>query len=180
MATAPSLAPAAAEPALVTAEALVHLFNAMREELVGTLVYVLGNREDAHDVAQETFIKCWRHRGDLQDVKNLRAWIFRVALNTATDLQRSAWHRHAKPLSEGMEERAMPEASAAGQLEHAEELERLRAAIHSLRPDEKEIFLLRQNGDLTFQEIAELRRVPIGTVKTQMRAALQKLRKVLT
>jgi RNA polymerase sigma-70 factor (ECF subfamily) len=40
--------------------------------------------------------------------------------------------------------------------------------------------LLRQNGGLTYEQIAEIRSAPIGTVKTQMRAALQKLRKVLT
>ena len=48
-----------------------------------------------------------------------------------------------------------------------------------LRPEEKEVFLLRQNGDLTFEEIADQRSVPVGTVKTQMRTALQKLRRVL-
>jgi RNA polymerase sigma-70 factor (ECF subfamily) len=48
-----------------------------------------------------------------------------------------------------------------------------------LRPEEQAVFLLRQNGDLTYEEIAELRRSPVGTVKTQMRAALQKLRRVL-
>ena len=49
----------------------------------------------------------------------------------------------------------------------------------TLRPEEKAVFLLRQNGDLTYEEIAELRRSPVGTVKTQMRSALQKLRRVL-
>ena len=65
-------------------------------------------------------------------------------------------------------------------LEHKESLDRLRKAIHGLRSEEKEIFLLRQNGDLTYEQIAELRNSPVGTVKTQMRSALQKLRKVLT
>ena len=56
---------------------------------------------------------------------------------------------------------------------------RLRAALLDLRPDEKEVFLLRQNGGFTYEEIAEIRKAPVGTVKTQMRTALQKLRKVL-
>ena len=55
----------------------------------------------------------------------------------------------------------------------------LRRALFQLRPEEKEVFLLRQNGDLTYEEIAELRRTPVGTIKTQMRSALQKLRRVL-
>ena len=48
-----------------------------------------------------------------------------------------------------------------------------------LRSEEKEVFLLRQNGELTYEEIAELRNCPVGTIKTQMRTALQKLRRVL-
>jgi len=63
--------------------------------------------------------------------------------------------------------------------EDREDVGRLRQAITTLRPEEKEVFLLRQNGGLTYEQIAEIRSAPIGTVKTQMRAALQKLRKAL-
>ncbi|HKM52214.1 MAG TPA: RNA polymerase sigma factor, partial [Isosphaeraceae bacterium] len=111
---------------------------------------------------------------------NLRAWIFRVGLNTAKDFQRSAWHRRSRPL---MGETAMlmdSNSAPAHLLEHKESLDRLRKAILTLRQEEKEVFLLRQNGDLTYEQIAELRKSPVGTVKTQMRSALQKLRKVLT
>jgi RNA polymerase sigma-70 factor (ECF subfamily) len=69
---------------------------------------------------------------------------------------------------------------ATGQaLEDRETVDRLRVALSDLRPEEKEVFLLRQNGELTYEQIAEVRNAPVGTVKTQMRAALQKLRKVL-
>ena len=64
-------------------------------------------------------------------------------------------------------------------LEHKESVERLRKAILDLREEEKEVFLLRQNGELTYEQIAELRERPVGTIKTQMRSALQKLRAVL-
>ena len=163
-----------------TDEEFVRTFNTMRTELVSTLYFVLGNYDDAMDTAQEVFIKCWRTRESLEDVKNLRAWIFRIGLNAAKDLQRNAWRRKAKPYGD-----AVP-AEVAGTLktpsdviENRETLERLRRALLELRPEEKEIFLLRQNGDLTYEEIAKLRRTPVGTVKTQMRAALQKLKRVL-
>ena len=69
--------------------------------------------------------------------------------------------------------------SASDALAHKETLEQLRQALHELRIEEKEVFLLRQNGDLTYEEIAVMRRTPVGTVKTQMRSALQKLRLIL-
>ena len=56
---------------------------------------------------------------------------------------------------------------------------RLLGGFDGLRPEEQAVFLLRQNADLTYEEIAELRRSPVGTVKTQMRAALHKLKQVL-
>jgi RNA polymerase sigma-70 factor (ECF subfamily) len=71
------------------------------------------------------------------------------------------------------------EALPSEMMEEQEVLQRLRQAIMNLRPDEKEVFLLRQNGDLTYDQIAEIRGSPVGTIKTQMRSALQKLRKQL-
>jgi len=160
-------------------DALVCAFNALRDELVSTLLFIVGNRDDAQDAAQEAFLKCWRARAGLAGVQNLRAWIFRVGLNAARDLQRSAWHRRARPLL-GDAAMLVDRSVAPGQhLEDQEALGRLRQALLGLRPEEKEIFLLRQNGGLTYEQIAEIRSAPVGTVKTQMRAALQKLRKVL-
>jgi RNA polymerase sigma-70 factor (ECF subfamily) len=158
---------------------LVDLFNQIRDELVSTLQYMLGNSYDAQDAAQDAFLKCWRARDTLGDVQNLRAWIFRVALNAAKDFQRSAWNRKSRPLPEDDLMMTAREDDTGQALEDRESLERLREAIGLLRPEEREVFLLRQNGDLTYEQIADIRSAPVGTVKTQMRAALQKLRKVL-
>src|SRR5205085_5912561 len=106
-------------------DVLVCAFNALRDELVSTLMYLLGNRDDAQDAAQEAFLKCWRTRAGLPDVQNLRAWIFRVGLNAAKDLQRSAWHRRSRPLL-GEETMLADRAVVPGQaLEDAEDLLRL-------------------------------------------------------
>jgi RNA polymerase sigma-70 factor, ECF subfamily len=170
----------AAGPAVAsTGELLLRTFTDLRDELVSTLCFILGNSEDAQDVAQEAFLRCWRTREGLPEVHNLRAWIFRVGLNAAKDLQRSAWRRRVKPL---LGADAMPTsdtASPTGGLEEQESLQQLRQALMHLRPEEKEVFLLRQNGELTYEQIAELHNRPVGTVKTQMRSALQKLRKIL-
>jgi RNA polymerase sigma-70 factor (ECF subfamily) len=160
-------------------EEFVRAFNDVRTELVSTLFYMLGNHDDAQDAAQDAFLKCWRARATLVEVRNMRAWIFRVGMNAAKDLQRNAWRRRAKPLETAGEADCPTEPSPADNLEDKETLERLRQALKSLRPEEKAVFLLRQNGDLTYEEIADVRHSPVGTVKTQMRAALQKLRRVL-
>lgn len=171
--------PAPVAPPSPTERLLVETFEQIRDELVSTIAYVLGHRDDALDVAQEAFVKCWRARETIPDVQNLRAWIFRVGLNAARDHQRSGWMKRAKPLI--AEEVLLParDATAAERIVENENVSRLRAAILDLRDEEREIFLLRQNGDLTYEQIAEMRNIPVGTVKTQMRTALIKLRKVL-
>jgi RNA polymerase sigma-70 factor (ECF subfamily) len=68
-----------------------------------------------------------------------------------------------------------PEAIA----QHNERLERVRQAVRGLRSEEQEVFLLRQNGQLKYEEIAETVGIPLGTVKTRMRLALTKLRESL-
>ena len=159
---------------------LLDTFNLLRDELISTLWFMLGNKDDALDVAQDVFLRCWRMQDSLEKIHNLRAWIFRVGINAAKDLQRSAWRRRVKTLPPTD---AMPlmtdNAPPTRTLEEQESLEQLRNALRDLRPEEQQVFLLRQNGDLTYEQIAEMSERPVGTVKTQMRSALQKLRKVL-
>jgi RNA polymerase sigma-70 factor (ECF subfamily) len=158
---------------------LVRTFTELRDELVSTLWFLLGNPDDAQDIAQEVFLRCWRAQKSLPEIRDLRAWIFRVGLNAAKDLRRSAWRRRVKPLL-GEDIMQLADGTAPAQIvEDQESLRRIRQALLDLRPDEKEVFLLRQNGELTYEQIAQMRKCPIGTVKTQMRTALEKLRKIL-
>jgi RNA polymerase sigma-70 factor (ECF subfamily) len=158
---------------------LLRTFTELRDELVSTLWFMLGNPDDAQDIAQEVFLRCWRAQESLPEIRDLRAWIFRVGLNAAKDLRRSAWRRRVKPLL-GEDIMQLADGTAPAQIvEDQESLRRIRQALLDLRPEEKEVFLLRQNGDLTYEQIAQMRQCPIGTVKTQMRTALEKLRKIL-
>jgi RNA polymerase sigma-70 factor, ECF subfamily len=160
-------------------EAIVCAFNELRPELIRALYCSLGNFEDAQDAAQETFLKCWRSRASIERVRNLRAWIFRVGWNSAKDMQRNAFRRRSRPLTAaGVPDQAAG-SSPEGTAEQRELEERLRQALVNLRRDEQEVFLLRQNGRLTYDQIAALRRIPVGTIKSQMHAAITKLRRVL-
>lgn len=159
-------------------EQLVETFNELRGELVSTLWFIL--KDDAQDAAQEAFLKCWRRRDRFSDIRNARAWIFRIAMNVANDRRAGAWHRRARQLP--CEASLIPSLFAPPDecVAQKEDEERLRLAIHGLRPDEKQVFLLRENGDMTYEQIAALRHSPVNTVKTQMRRALFSLRKCLT
>jgi len=155
---------------------LEEAFACYQNELLGLLYHMLGNTEDARDAYQETFVKCWRHRGQVESVENLKAWIFRIALNTGRDMRQTAYRRHRRALPEDESEVACHRNDAEAEVEYNEQMRLVREAVSQLRTEEKEVFLLRQNAEMTYEEIAEALHIPSGTVKTRMRLALSKLR----
>jgi RNA polymerase sigma-70 factor (ECF subfamily) len=170
---------AAAAPLPDNAERLEELFARCQDELLGMLFYFLGSAEDARDALQESFIKCWRRRDMLGEIENLRAWVFQVTLNTARDLRSSAWRRRRRPLPQPEAEVIAHSTNNEADRLREEQLAAIRRALKQLRTEEQEVFLLRQNGELTYEEIAESLKLPIGTVKTRMRLAIGKLREAL-
>ena len=160
-------------------ESLEGVFARWEDELLGTLYYLLGNLDDAKEALQETFVKCWRHRDEVPGVHNLRAWVFRIALNTGRDMRAAAWRRRRKPLPEDVDALLADPSHAESDTIRREQVARLRSAVAELRQEEQEVFLLRQNGQLKYEEIAESLGIPIGTVKTRMRLAIGKLRLTL-
>jgi RNA polymerase sigma-70 factor (ECF subfamily) len=173
-----------AEPELRAAfeeeeDGLVVAFNEVRGKLFGKLYAMLGNYADTQDALQLAFLHCWRARARVGEVHNLRAWIWRVGLNAGRDLRDLVWRRRAKPLDVIETTACCRGTSPADALVNQERLERLRAALVHLRPEERDILLLRQNGELTYEEIGQQRGIPVGTAKTLMRKAVHKLRRVL-
>ena len=155
---------------------LEDVFTRFEPELLGTLQHLLGNPDDARDALQDGFVRCWKKRDALDEIANLRAWVFRVAYNVGLDLLKSGWRRRRKAVAV---EELEPTARDGEPEERAIERERraaLRDAICRLEGTEKDVFLLRQNGALTYEQIAQATGLPLGTVKTAMRRALAKLR----
>src|SRR5438105_15944850 len=127
-----------ATEAISPSDLLVRTFTELRDELVSTLWYMLGNADDAQEMAQEVFLRCWRAQKSLPEIRDLRAWIFRVGLNAAKDLRRSAWRRRVKPLL-GEDIMQLADGTAPAQIvEDQESLRRIRQALLDLRPEEKE------------------------------------------
>ena len=150
-------------------------FEEFRGELLGMVYHTVGNMDDAREVMQEAFLKCWKHRDQVASLDNVRAWVFRITINTARDTRKTAWSRRRRPMHEDM---SVPTRSATAEetaIEN-EQVMQLRVAITRLTPEQRDVFLLRQNGHMTYEQISEAIAVPIGTVKTRMRAALVCLR----
>lgn len=149
----------------------------LRFRMIRVFTRMLGNRDDAMEVAQEAFLRCWKRQKALASFSELNSWIFRIGLNAAKDYRKSAWKRKVRSMPQ-----REPQANSQGIAElliGKEEKLLLGQALHQLREEEKEVFLLRQEGGLTFDEIAQAVQRPVGTVETQFRTSLSKLRLTL-
>ncbi|MBR5242616.1 MAG: RNA polymerase sigma factor [Thermoguttaceae bacterium] len=155
---------------------LEDVFTRFEPELLGTLQHLLGNPDDARDALQEGFVRCWKKRDALDEIANLRAWVFRVAYNVGLDLLKSGWRRRRKAVAVEELEPAARDGEPEERALERERLAALRDAVRRLEGKEKDVFLLRQNGALTYEQIAQATGLPLGTVKTAMRRALAKLR----
>ena len=143
-----------------------------QDELLGMLYYVVGNAEDARDALQDAFIKCWKHREDLVEIDNPRAWVFRVALNAGRDARGTAWRRHRRAWPDDGRQLVGDQRPAGDQGDRQRAIGHGARGHRRLRPEEQEVFLLRQDGQMTYEQIADTIGIPVGTVKTRMRLAL--------
>lgn len=155
-------------------------FQAHRQGLAGAVRSVLGPSADVAELLQDAFLKCWRSWQQGTRPTDPVAWIFVVTWNVAVDARRQ---RARRPSHESWNEDTMPLAtttpSPSHALEQREAVARAQAAIAGLSDPEQQVFLLRVAGELTFEAVAASLAIPVGTAKTRMRAALQKLRATL-
>ena len=156
---------------------LSDLFQTHRSGLTGTVRSVLGGTADVPELLQDAFLKCWRawQRGTRPD--DPVAWIFVVTWNVTIDARR---RRARRPRHETLEEDSAlaptTTMSASRALEQREAVTAAQAAVAGLADPEKQVFLLRVGGELSFDAIAQALAIPVGTAKTRMRSALMKLR----
>ena len=137
------------------------------------LIYdILKNKEDAEDVTTEFFIKIWKIAGKYQAGKGHRAWLGRIAILWAIDYIRG---RKKHDSYEDIEEGAEP----AGEGFETETIEKMsiNQAISTLEDTEQKIVNMKILGQLTFQEIADILKKPMGTVSWKYRKAIEKLRR---
>lgn len=157
-----------------SAQAFTVLFERHKGRLYHYLYRLLGDRAQADDLFQETFLRVVRHAQDYEPTAKFTTWLFTIARNQCMDLFRRKKVRHAAlgALREAAE--AQGEGVAPRELGH-----RLAAVLAALAEEQREVFLMRELLDIPFKEIAQVTGVPESTVKSRMRYALEKLREGL-
>ena len=133
---------------------------------------VLGDTGAAEDVLQEVFMKLWRNPGVFDSSRgNLGAWLAVIARNRAIDALR---RRH--PESDIADVIVSVESNMAEDAERASAMEKVRDALSAMAPAQRSALEMAYFEGLTHTEIAAKTGQPLGTIKTRMRLAMQKLR----
>jgi len=158
---------------------LERTFYNCQDGLFGTLYYLVGNGDDAREAFQETFAKCWRLRRNIAEVTDLKVWIYRIALGAARDFHDVAGRPRRTSLVDPDASSLLADDLSQADAARREQIAVVRRALMRLRPNEQEIILLRQNAQMTYEQIAQAINLPGGIVKTRMRLALRKLREAL-
>lgn len=145
---------------------------------------LLGNREDARDLTQDSLLRFFTTLSRFQSGRPIEPWLRRIVRNGAIDRFRRGRVRRADSLdSDGPEGSAMDVASprpGPEQLAQRSQLQiKLWDCLHQLKPAHKEILVLRDYQDLAYREISETLDIPIGTVMSRLHAARRQLRELL-
>jgi len=138
---------------------------------------VIGNRQEAEDVAQETFVKAHKALTRFDPQRPLAPWLYRIATNTALNWIKR--HRRETLLSEEVQ-LADTAPSPESQVIASEAANRLRAAVATLPDNYQAVIELRHFQGLSYQEMSEALGVPLSDVKSWLFRARRRLRKVLT
>jgi RNA polymerase sigma-70 factor (ECF subfamily) len=138
---------------------------------------VLGDRDDIEDVLQDVFIKVFKGLPSFLGTSKLSTWIYRIARNEAINAARKA-----QPDITPVEDLELP--ADAGErpdvlLGRVRSREMLESALASLDDEQRQAIELRYLGDRSYDEIAEIMEIPLGTVKTHIHRGKLMLRAIL-
>jgi len=153
-----------------------------QERILNVVARVAGGRSDAEDLAQETFLKAFGNIHRFKGNSALYTWVYRIAVNTARDWLAHRRRRPAVSLDALPPGSVDPGDDADGPAEHArrEELCRaVRAALEQLPEPFRTTLSLRELEGRTYEEVAEVLGISLGTVESRIFRARCKLRAIL-
>ena len=170
-------------------DAYEELISRYEQPIYGLIYRLLGNQTDACDVVQEVFLKVFRGVNSFREQSSLRTWIYRIAINEAYN-HRRWWVRHCKqevPIEHEKDERdrlidlpVHPGRSPYDQALDSETRALIEKALTRINPIFRTAVVLRDIQNLSYEEIAAILQVSLGTVKSRILRGREALRRELT
>ena len=158
-------------------EAFSILVERYHDHYVRFAVHLVGNREDAEEVDQDTFLRAYRALGRYEERERFGAWMLRILVNRARTV--SAMGRRREKLFPEQIDETVPEAAEAHPAERAALREEVSRALAQLGPEQREAFLLHSVEGLSYEEIAAITGSGISALKMRVKRSCERLREIL-
>jgi len=148
--------------------------------------YYINNQEEAEDITQEVFIKVWRNLKKFDRSKSFKTWIFSIAKNTCIDNARKKqkeipFSKFENKNGKNMVSETIIDKSLLPNniLEKKDIIKLLNSKIKKLSKKYRQVLILKHNEGLTFQEISDILKEPLNTIKSRYRRALLHLKEII-
>ncbi|MBI2908576.1 MAG: sigma-70 family RNA polymerase sigma factor [Chloroflexi bacterium] len=164
------------EEALLRPEVFAELITRYQNKVYSLACRITGDAEEAKDLAQETFIRAYTSLPGFHRGARFSPWLYRIATNLSLNYRKR--RREAVPLAD----KPLPDETSLSPeeaVERKESQERIQRAILGLPGLYRTVLVLRHVNELTYQEIAQVLEIPVGTVKARLFRARDMLREVL-
>lgn len=165
------------------------LIDRFQQPVYGIVLRLLGNSSDAGDVVQDVFLKIFRNVNSFRGQSSLRTWIYRIAVNEAYNHRRWAFRHCRNEVSleaERDEDRqpidppAHPSSSPYRQALDSQTRVLIEQALTRINPLFRTAVVLRDIENLSYEEIAEILQISLGTVKSRIMRGREALRRELS
>jgi RNA polymerase sigma-70 factor (ECF subfamily) len=167
-------------------DAFGQLVLAHQNKVFSLCVHLLNSREDAEDMAQEAFLKAWRSLGGFQGESSFATWMHRLTTNVCLDHLRKQARRQNISTAVSLDDEESGWTAPADhtqdpqrRLEQQEQRELLTKALNELPEHHRRLIIMREVSGLSYQEIADALDADLGTVKSGISRARERLRKIL-
>jgi len=161
-------------------DALSWLVREYSPRLYGYFFRVCGSGSDAEDLVQELFVRVVKNIKGYRHENKFEHWLFRIAANLARDRARNLVRRGTVVSLEGEEQVLDRQKNPHERLDVDEQCTSLQQALKKLPELDREIIMLRHYSQMSFKEIAEQFKLPIGTVLAKVHRGLKRLRKSMS
>ena len=160
------------------------LVRRYQERLFNTVIRLVDNPQDAHDVVQEAFLNAYQSLDGFKGDSLFFTWLYRIAVNTAISMRRK--QRVSISIDSGrngehqIEPPDLSEQSRPGHaLEQAEQERRIQIALARLSPEHRAVLVMKDMEGQKYETMAEILQVPIGTIRSRLHRARLELRQLL-
>jgi RNA polymerase sigma-70 factor (ECF subfamily) len=152
--------------------AFVSIYNHYKGGIYSFCLKMLGDRDQALDVMQDTFIRVYENRERLLHTDAFKSWLYTIARNQC--LNRIRNRKRLVPLDDSSPTVA-PEDTPVGQLEKSERIELVNRFLATLSPSYREVIILREWQNLSYAEIGAITRSTVSAVKSRLFKARRRL-----